>query len=73
MITDWCYTCDWDSVECPMQKLLDEGRDCPTTKDYCPEYIDAFTGLSHPEGENNEDAKHPIQWELQQELRGLRE
>lgn len=48
VLTDWCNNCILID-ECPFRQRFLEGRDIPEiAKNYCPEYIDINTRLSHP-------------------------
>lgn len=47
-LTEWCINCILID-DCPFRKRFEEGRDIPEiAHNYCSEYIDSDTGLSHP-------------------------
>ncbi len=48
-ISNWCMNCS-QQEDCPLEYRILEVRDIPeATINYCSEYIDDKTGLSHPE------------------------
>jgi len=46
-LCDWCPSCSI-SDDCPVYGQIDRGEVDPPAHNYCHEYVDETTGLSHP-------------------------